>query len=654
MEDYGSDAIMSSDGFIYIAGYSNSANRGNPSLWIIKTDSSGNVIWQKAIGYHYRTPIKLLETWDGDIALLCYQRNTKINEHYLGLLLLDKDGRELFYEYRSAERSSDCGNIICRNQKGDIAFTGFVKHDSTTGSDVCLYIRKSNGKVLFNKYEAEWTNKSSAICPTSDGGYLIAGETGRIYSKKMYEILLYKINEDGILKWEKVFGTENDDTIIDVADTGDGGYLLLSKSSNNKSRSVKWVLWKIDKFGNPSWQKPFTIEGDHTKLYEFFKLNSDTYRIVGLTAVHSDSGYTYINDIDNEGNVKKIVKLVDKEYNVFTSPINDGSVYAVGSLGTLDNDLPKDIFLKKYNELGQPDWQRTYDRTEEIDAEKMFMEETLPKRFMLSYLECSGTKSDSVFHLKISPTVSGDTIYHLDYLRINLRVSRNEIVEKNSGRNKKAYLDIRLFLARKDTRNVTPTYSEQLVIENGDSLNFDLIQFIPGTDPEWYREYSEWAEQNQKISNFNIFPYSGEWSLYAVLADDESHRIVAVDSVDFCIIPEISDCPYLGWGVLELDSDSEFSKKDAGLLPHFSQFLPINPFCATNDINIVSPSDNYILFASEDKSCDLYLEKFSGWYSKGVHSISLSELDKSIGNMIIKMKLRCNNFVQYFSIILLR
>lgn len=94
--------------------------------------------------------------------------------------------------------------------------------------------------------EDDW---ASSINQTSDGGYIIAGET---YSKGIgkEDAWIMKLDNQGNLLWEKTYGGSNGDKAWIIIQTIDGGYALAGTTSSQGAGEEDLWLIKLDENGN--------------------------------------------------------------------------------------------------------------------------------------------------------------------------------------------------------------------------------------------------------------------------------------------------------------------------------------------------------------------------------------------------------------------
>ena len=101
---------------------------------------------------------------------------------------------------------------------------------------------------------------------TSDGGYIFVGNSNSTdgdvtINNGSQDVWVVKINNTGVLQWQKSFGGSNLDYAHEILQTTDGGYVITANTTSNNinvtghhGSNDGWVL-KIDSFGTLIWQK---------------------------------------------------------------------------------------------------------------------------------------------------------------------------------------------------------------------------------------------------------------------------------------------------------------------------------------------------------------------------------------------------------------
>jgi len=144
---------------------------------------------------------------------------------------------------------------------------------------------------------------SHAIQQTSDGGFVVAGES---YSNDsdvsgnhgLDDCWIVKLSAGGDIQWQKCLGGSNNEIAYSIHQTTDGGYIMAGTSasndgdvSGNHGGYDYWVV-KLDSVGSIQWQK--SLGGTNYDAAQSVQQTFDGGYIV--------AGYTLSNDGDVSGN----------------------------------------------------------------------------------------------------------------------------------------------------------------------------------------------------------------------------------------------------------------------------------------------------------------------------------------------------------------
>jgi hypothetical protein len=308
--DSARSTIQTSDGGYLITGFADSndgdvsGNHGWSDMWALKTDSSGNIIWQKCLGgTDDESSRSVIETSDGGYLLAGYtwsddgdvSGNHGDSDFWIvkidisGNLLWQKcfGGSDYDHAYSGLE-TSDGGYLVAGytySNDGNVS-------GNHGNSDYWVVKTDTAGNLLWQKcFGGSDFDYAHSVIETSDGGYLVAGYSysndGNVSGNQGYsDYWIVKLDSSGNLLWEKSLGGSDDDQSYSVIQTSDGGYMVTGYSfstdgdvSGNHGETDYWIV-KLDSSGNVIWQD--CLGGsDYDEAYGLTDLSDGRYLIAG-------------------------------------------------------------------------------------------------------------------------------------------------------------------------------------------------------------------------------------------------------------------------------------------------------------------------------------------------------------------------------------
>jgi len=126
-------------------------------------------------------------------------------------------------------------------------------------------------------YGGAHNDQAWSVEQTSDGGYIIAGDTSS-FGAGGRDFWLVKTDGSGNPQWNKTYGEAGEDTAWSVQQTGDGGFIVAGKTDSFGTGGLDFWLVKTDACGNMEWNK--TYGGVHIDQAWSVKQTSDGGYIV--------------------------------------------------------------------------------------------------------------------------------------------------------------------------------------------------------------------------------------------------------------------------------------------------------------------------------------------------------------------------------------
>jgi hypothetical protein len=264
-------------------------------IWLLKLSAAGEIEWQRTlgrIGYDSATG-EIQQTRDGGYIAVGSIENTTRKDDVLVLKLNSNGDVEWQRSYGeldvdeegfSIQQTADGGYIVGGSQRLMIIdYGGPVFYTRPL-----LFKLSESGDIQWQKAFGEKEKTGSPfpkVRQTSDGGYLVADDTSS-GSAGDDDVWLAKLSAAGNVQWQKLYGGSREESARDLLPTPDGGCLAVaSTSSFGAGRADFWLL-KLNSGGNIEWQKVYGTEKDESPLYILPTAEGD-YIVTGCSSLGS-------------------------------------------------------------------------------------------------------------------------------------------------------------------------------------------------------------------------------------------------------------------------------------------------------------------------------------------------------------------------------
>jgi hypothetical protein len=287
--NYGFSVQQTADGGYIIAGYTDSFGAGGFDVYVIKTNSYGDTLWTKTYGGSEDDKgYSVQQTTDGGYIIVGNSESFGGGDANIYLIKTDANGDTMWTKTyggsgddrgRSVQQTTDGGYIIA----GDTYISGQTY--------VILIKTDANGSTTWIEYYGgasyDWGH---SVQQTTDGGYIIAGITDS-FGAGNYDVYLIKTDANGDTLWTKTYGGTGYDYGLSVQQTTDDGYVIAGRTRSFGSGQEDVYLVKTNSNGDTLWTKTYGGE-DADYGYSVQQTTDGGYVIAGYT---NSSGASYID-----------------------------------------------------------------------------------------------------------------------------------------------------------------------------------------------------------------------------------------------------------------------------------------------------------------------------------------------------------------------
>ena len=296
--------------------------------------------------------------------------------------------------------SHDYGNSVKQTQDGGYIIAGDTGSFGADGPDVYLVKIDENGTEEWSKtYGGSYWDRGYSVQQTSDGGYIIAGETEIIRWDK--DIYLTKTDADGYVTWSKTFGGWDWDEGRSVQQTSDGGYIITGATESFGDYFDVFLL-KTYENGSLEWIKTFeTFGGSSATGGESVQQTSDGgYIVVGTGSALGVVEEIYLIKTDEYGIEEWNKTFGGSDYDCASSvqQTADRGYIITGYTASFGNGT-EDVYLIKTDEYGTEEWNKTFGGTD-VDRGKS-VQQTADRGYIITgYTASFGNGTKDVYLIK--------------------------------------------------------------------------------------------------------------------------------------------------------------------------------------------------------------------------------------------------------------
>jgi len=197
---------------------------------------------------------------------------------------------------------------------------------------------------------------------TDDGGYIIAGQTSNPFAPTLvYDVYLIKTDDSGNQLWTQTFGGTANDCGYSVQQTADGGYIVAGYTKSYGAGQADVYLVKTDASGNELWTQTYGGTANDYG-YNVQQTSDGGYIITGQTYSYGiGESNVWLIKTDELGNElwTRDYGGVEPEMGRSVQQTSDGGYIIAGSTKSYGAGA-YDVYLIKTDASGIEEWTQTF------------------------------------------------------------------------------------------------------------------------------------------------------------------------------------------------------------------------------------------------------------------------------------------------------
>jgi uncharacterized delta-60 repeat protein len=300
---------QTSDGGFILAGYTFSFGSSYANAYLVRTDAAGNLVWSNAYGgAGWEYLFAVAETADGGFVAAGYTTSNGAGSMDMYLLRVDAQGNQQ-WEHTFGGAGIDVAQGVAVDSQGNLILAGYTNSSGAGENDAFIVKTDAEGNELWTQVRGgEESDAAMDVLVDSQGNYLVAGASGSFEAENR-DVYVVKLSPDGSIFWEQLYGHHGDYLSYEwgnaIIETSDGGYMVAGNSNaalgGSTGELMNMYLVRIDALGNLLWEE-FAGRG---QFYDYgnavLELPGGDFLVAGTSKTRSNNNDIYMARINAEG-----------------------------------------------------------------------------------------------------------------------------------------------------------------------------------------------------------------------------------------------------------------------------------------------------------------------------------------------------------------
>ncbi len=238
--------LQTKDGGYIWAGDTSSFGSGGYDFWVVRIDTTGNIIWDKTYGgTSDDVANRIIPTADGGYAVFGSTWSYSARSADWWLVKIDSNGNKQWDKSYDGNGWDDPRATLQTCDGGYVMFGSTASGVLSSDMKIWLVKADNSGNLLWSKtYGGSGTEQAGwSLINTKDGGFAFVGRTTSLGAGGN-DFWFVKTNSNGVLQFNQTYGGVSDDIGTSATGTNDGGFALAgyTNSFNNGDSYSVWLI----------------------------------------------------------------------------------------------------------------------------------------------------------------------------------------------------------------------------------------------------------------------------------------------------------------------------------------------------------------------------------------------------------------------------
>lgn len=236
--------ILTQDGGYAIVGFTASYGAGAYDFLFVKTDAAGNMQWYKTYGgSSYDQAYCIVQTNDGCYTIAGFTQSYGAGGRDIWLVKTDTAG-DMLWGRTYGGSGNDYPSYMIQTCDGGYATVGITDSFGAGDNDFWLVKTDADGNMEWHKTYGGTGEDNAASLAICDGGYILAGHT-RSFGAADFDMWLVKTNSDGSEISTLMYGGSGSDSARFMVPTTDGGWAVVGRTASYGAGGFDLWLVKV-------------------------------------------------------------------------------------------------------------------------------------------------------------------------------------------------------------------------------------------------------------------------------------------------------------------------------------------------------------------------------------------------------------------------